>query len=113
MNKSRSRSNDPPGRVLFAAAVVAPAASAWLGIDCFAPAIAPGSPVQADGWSLAAGTAGGEGGDCALGYLMDHSAAIRLIDPQVRYTAIFSGPQDPKAMAADFAAIRKSRATSL
>jgi protein SCO1/2 len=41
----------------------------------------------------------------ALGYLMDHSAAIVLIDPWARYIAIFSSPHDPKAMAADFAAI--------
>jgi protein SCO1/2 len=42
----------------------------------------------------------------ALGYLMDHSAAIVLIDPKARFTAVFSSPHDPKAMAADFAAIK-------
>jgi protein SCO1 len=42
----------------------------------------------------------------ALGYLMDHSAAIVLIDPKARFTAVFSPPRDSKAMAADFAAIK-------
>jgi protein SCO1/2 len=41
----------------------------------------------------------------ASGYLMDHSASILLLDPQVRLTAIFSAPHDPGAIAADFAAI--------
>jgi protein SCO1 len=46
-----------------------------------------------------------EAKDSAMGYLMDHSAAIVLIDPRVRFTAIFTAPQDPTTMAADFAAI--------
>lgn len=41
----------------------------------------------------------------AMGYLVDHSASILLIDPQSRLAAIFSTPHDPKAMAEDFAAI--------
>jgi protein SCO1/2 len=44
----------------------------------------------------------------AMGYLMDHSAAIVLIDPEARLIAIFSAPHDPKKMAADFAAIQTS-----
>ncbi|MEA3276366.1 MAG: SCO family protein [Pseudomonadota bacterium] len=43
--------------------------------------------------------------DSAMGYLVDHSASILLIDPQSRLAAIFSTPHDPKAMAEDFAAI--------
>jgi protein SCO1/2 len=48
----------------------------------------------------------------ALAYLMDHSAAIVLIDPAARFTAIFSRPHDPKAMAADFAAIESQMPSS-
>jgi protein SCO1/2 len=44
----------------------------------------------------------------ALGYLMDHSATIVLIDPDARLTAVFSTPYDSKAMAVDFAAIKRS-----
>jgi protein SCO1/2 len=41
----------------------------------------------------------------ALGYTMDHSASIYLIDPKGRLTAIFSTPHDPTIMARDFAAL--------
>jgi protein SCO1 len=41
----------------------------------------------------------------ALGYTMDHSAAIYLIDPDARLAAIFSAPHDAQAMARDFAAL--------
>lgn len=51
--------------------------------------------------------------DTALGYLVDHSAAILLLDPQVRLAAIFSAPQDPGAMAADYSAIAQHSKTTL
>jgi len=41
----------------------------------------------------------------ALGYTVDHSASIYLIDPQARLAAIFSTPQDAAAMARDFAVL--------
>jgi protein SCO1 len=41
----------------------------------------------------------------ALGYTMDHSASIFLIDPQGRLAAIFSTPHDPTMMARDFATL--------
>jgi protein SCO1/2 len=44
--------------------------------------------------------------DSAMGYLVDHSAAVVLIDPRARLTAVFSRAQDPKAMAEDFSAIK-------
>ncbi len=40
--------------------------------------------------------------DSASGYLMDHSAAILLIDPQGRLHALMSPPFDPTNMAQDF-----------
>ncbi len=40
-------------------------------------------------------------GQSALGYLVDHSAALLLIDPQGRFTAVFSAPHDAPALAAD------------
>ena len=43
--------------------------------------------------------------DSAMGYLMDHSASILLLDPQVRLAALFSPPHNPAAMAADFKTI--------
>jgi protein SCO1/2 len=41
----------------------------------------------------------------AMGYVMDHSASVILVDPKGRYHALFSPPHDPLAMAADFNAI--------
>jgi len=38
----------------------------------------------------------------AMGYVMDHSASIALIDPKGRYYALFSPPHDAAAMAEDF-----------
>ena len=49
-----------------------------------------------------------EGQDTALGYLVDHSASILVIDPQARLAAIFSPPHNPRAMAEDFAALAQS-----
>jgi protein SCO1/2 len=43
--------------------------------------------------------------ETAMSYLVDHSASILLLDPQVRLTAIFSVPHDVSAMAGDFSAI--------
>jgi protein SCO1/2 len=43
--------------------------------------------------------------DSAMGYLMDHSASMLLVDPQGRLTAIFSAPQNPAGMASDFLTI--------
>lgn len=44
-------------------------------------------------------------GESALGYLVDHSATLLLIDPQGRFTAVFSAPQDAPGLAADIAAL--------
>jgi protein SCO1/2 len=41
----------------------------------------------------------------AMGYLVDHSASILLLDPEARLAAIFSAPHDPRRMSADFALI--------
>ncbi len=46
-----------------------------------------------------------EGENTALGYLVDHSASILLIDPQGRLSAIFSPPHDPSGMAKDYITI--------
>ncbi len=46
--------------------------------------------------------AGSEGGD---GYLVDHSAAVLLIDPEARLHAIMTPPHDPEALAGDLAEI--------
>ncbi len=46
-----------------------------------------------------------EGQDTAMGYLMDHSASILLVDPRGRLTAIFSAPHDAAGMASDFLTI--------
>jgi protein SCO1 len=47
----------------------------------------------------------------ALGYTMDHSASIYLIDPQGRLAAIFSAPHDPAMMARDYATLTQGVAT--
>ena len=41
----------------------------------------------------------------ALGYTMDHSASIYLINPQGQLAAIFSAPHDPALIAQDFMAL--------
>jgi protein SCO1/2 len=46
----------------------------------------------------------------ALGYTMDHSASIYLIDPAGRLAAIFSPPHDPFMMARDFATLAQGPA---
>jgi protein SCO1/2 len=46
-----------------------------------------------------------DGQDTALGYMVDHSASILLIDPMGRLAAIFSAPHDPDAMAQDYLTI--------
>ena len=43
--------------------------------------------------------------DTAMGYLVDHSGAILLLDPEGRLAAIFSAPHQVPAMAADFETI--------
>lgn len=40
--------------------------------------------------------------DSVLGYVMDHSASIILVDPQGRFHALFSPPHDAEKMAHDF-----------
>lgn len=44
----------------------------------------------------------------AMGYVMDHSASIILVDPQGRYHALFSPPHDAAIMAEDFIAISEN-----
>ena len=46
-----------------------------------------------------------EGEATAMGYLMDHSASILLVDPEGRFTAIFGTPHDTALIASDFLAI--------
>jgi protein SCO1/2 len=48
----------------------------------------------------------------ALGYTMDHSASIYLIDPQARLAAIFSTPHDPAMMAQDYGVLSGGAASS-
>lgn len=43
--------------------------------------------------------------ESALGYLVDHTATLLLIDPAGRLTAVFSAPHDPPAMTADIAGL--------
>jgi protein SCO1/2 len=43
--------------------------------------------------------------ESALGYLVDHTASMLLIDPQARLTALFSAPHDAAAIAADIAGV--------
>lgn len=40
--------------------------------------------------------------EAAGGYLVDHSAAVLLIDPQARFHALFSAPLEPQRLARDF-----------
>jgi protein SCO1/2 len=44
-------------------------------------------------------------GDSALGYLVDHTATLLLVDPKGRLAAIFSPPQDAPAISVDIAGL--------
>jgi len=46
-----------------------------------------------------------EAPESAMGYLVDHSATILLLDPQARLSAIFSSPHNPETIAEDFRTI--------
>lgn len=48
-------------------------------------------------------------GESALGYLVDHTATMLLIDPAGRLTALFSTPQDASAVSSDIAALVRER----
>ena len=43
--------------------------------------------------------------DSAIGYLVDHSASMVLLDPEARLAAIFGTPHNPRDMADDFRTI--------
>jgi protein SCO1 len=47
--------------------------------------------------------------DSAIGYVMDHSASIVLLDPKGRYRALFSPPHHAKYMAHDVLAIAQAQ----
>ncbi|RCX30207.1 protein SCO1/2 [Thioalbus denitrificans] len=51
-----------------------------------------------------------EAPDSAMGYLVDHSAAILLINPRGEYAAVFGAPHDPRLMATDIQAIARAAA---
>jgi len=46
-----------------------------------------------------------EGAGDTMGYMVDHSASILLLDPQARLIAVFSWPHNSAALAADFAVL--------
>jgi protein SCO1/2 len=48
-------------------------------------------------------------GESALGYLVDHSATLLLIDPKGRFAAVFSAPHDAPGLAADIGALLENR----
>lgn len=48
-----------------------------------------------------------QGQETAMGYLVDHSASILLMDPQGRLAAIFSQPHAPRTMAEDYRTLVK------
>lgn len=48
-----------------------------------------------------------EAPNSAMGYVVDHSAAIMLIDPLGRLSAIFSAPHDPAAMTRDYTLLKE------
>jgi protein SCO1/2 len=54
-----------------------------------------------------------EGEKTSLGYLIDHSASMLLIDPEAALSAIFSSPQDPQLVAEDFETIKSRYESSL
>lgn len=47
--------------------------------------------------------------ESAIGYVMDHSASIVLLDPEGRYRALFSPPHHAKYMAHDVLAIAQAQ----
>ncbi len=49
--------------------------------------------------------------ETAMGYMVDHSASMLLLDPQARLSAIFGPPHNPRMMAEDFRAISAGKPT--
>ena len=47
--------------------------------------------------------------ELAAGYLIDHSAAVWLVDPEARLAGVFTPPHDPDAIAADLRRLRAAR----
>ena len=47
--------------------------------------------------------------ELAAGYLIDHSAAVWLVDPEARLAGVFTAPHDPDAIAADLHRLRAAR----
>jgi len=45
-------------------------------------------------------------GESTDDYLVDHSAAIMLFDPDGRFHAVFSAPHEPESMASDYLAMK-------
>ena len=46
-----------------------------------------------------------DGQDTAMGYMVDHSASMLLLDPEARLSAIFGAPHNAQTMATDFRTI--------
>ena len=44
--------------------------------------------------------------ELSAGYLIDHSAAVWLVDPEARLAGVFTPPHDPEAIAADLRRLR-------
>ena len=47
--------------------------------------------------------------DFDAGYLIDHSAAVWLVDPEARLAGVFTPPHDPDAIAADLRRLQAAR----
>ena len=47
--------------------------------------------------------------ELAAGYLIDHSAAVWLVDPEARLAGVFTPPHDPAAIAADLRRLQAER----
>ncbi|MEJ2343834.1 MAG: SCO family protein [Gammaproteobacteria bacterium] len=67
---------------------------------------ATGSPDEIAKLTRQVGVVYARSGESGDDYVVDHSASILLLDPQGRYTALFSAPQDPDTMVSDFLKIR-------
>lgn len=112
LSAALDRLDDPDARIVFVSVDPgrdAPAALAGY-VAHFRPGTlgATGAPAAVAALMAELG-AFAERRELAAGYLIDHSAAVWLVDPAARLAGVFTPPHDPDAIAADLRRLRAAR----
>ena len=109
LSAALARLDDPRARIVFVSVDPerdTPAALAGY-VAHFRPGTlgATGEPAAVAELMAALGAFAGRR-ELAAGYLIDHSAAVWLVDPAARLAGVFTAPHDPEAIAADLRRLR-------